>query len=45
MAYYAEAHYIWYYFVAIALVAAVALIFYKIITDRIDRKLKIEEAA
>ncbi len=45
MAYYADAHYIWYYFVAIALVAAIALIIYKIITDRIDRKLSNNKVA
>jgi len=37
-AYYDHAHYIWYYFVAIALVSAVALYIFKIVTERIDRK-------
>jgi MFS family permease len=39
-AYYQHAHYIWYYFVAIGLVAAVSLYIYKIITERIDKKRK-----
>ncbi len=38
LSYYAHAHYIWYYFVAIALVAAVALFIYKFVTDYIDKK-------
>ena len=33
----ANAHYIWYYFVAIALVAAIALIIYGVVTRRTDR--------
>lgn len=37
-AYYADAHLIWYYFVAIALASAVALFIFKIVTERIDRK-------
>ncbi|GBD90467.1 dipeptide and tripeptide permease B [bacterium BMS3Abin04] len=36
--YYADAHLIWYYFVAIAVVAAISLLLFKIITERIDRK-------
>ncbi len=36
--YYADAHYIWYYFVAIAIVAAVSLYIYKLVTDYIDKK-------
>ncbi len=36
--YYAHAHYIWYYFVAIGLTAAVALYLFKLITERIDQK-------
>ncbi len=37
-AYYADAHLIWYYFVAIAIVAALALFVFKVVTERIDRK-------
>ncbi|RMD50990.1 MAG: MFS transporter, partial [Ignavibacteria bacterium] len=37
-AYYADAHYIWYYFVAIALVSAIALFIFKFVTERIDAK-------
>lgn len=37
-AYYADAHLIWYYFVAIAVVAAISLLLFKIVTERIDRK-------
>lgn len=36
--YYAHAHYIWYYFFAIGLVAAVALFIFWVITNRIDAK-------
>ena len=36
--YYANAHYIWYYFVAIGLVSAISLLIFKIVTERIDRK-------
>jgi len=36
--YYTDAHLIWYYFVAIAVVAAISLLLFKIITERIDRK-------
>jgi dipeptide/tripeptide permease len=36
--YYANAHYIWYYFVAIGLVSAVSLLIFKVVTERIDRK-------
>ncbi|HHJ53794.1 MAG TPA: MFS transporter [Caldithrix abyssi] len=37
-AHYAHAHYIWYYFVAIGLTAAVALWIFKLVTERIDAK-------
>ncbi len=37
-AYYANAHVIWYYFVAIAVAAAIALFIFKIVTERIDAK-------
>ena len=37
-AYYTHAHYIWYYFVAIGLTAAIALWIFKIVTERIDAK-------
>lgn len=37
--YYADAHVLWYYFVAIATVAAIALLLFKIVTQRIDKKL------
>lgn len=37
-AYYADAHYIWYYFVGIAVISAISLVIYKIVTERIDRK-------
>ena len=37
-AYYTDAHLIWYYFVAIAVVAAISLLLFKIVTERIDRK-------
>ncbi len=43
--YYADAHYIWYYFVAIAVVAAVSLYIYKLVTDYIDRKNNVEIAS
>ncbi|MBN2425289.1 MAG: MFS transporter [Calditrichaceae bacterium] len=39
--YYANAHYIWYYFSAIGILAAIALYIFKIITEYIDRKKKI----
>jgi len=35
---YANAHYIWYYFAAIGLVAAIALLIFKYVTDKIDAK-------
>lgn len=35
-AYYANAHHIWYYFAVIGLVAAVALLIFKVITEKID---------
>jgi len=37
-AYYSDAHLIWYYFLAIGLIAAVALFVYKIVTEKIDKK-------
>lgn len=37
-AYYQDAHLIWYYFLAIGLVAAIALFVYKIVTERIDKE-------
>lgn len=37
-AYYQDAHLIWYYFLAIGLVAAISLFIYKIVTERIDRE-------
>lgn len=37
-AYYVNAHYIWYYFAAIGIAAAIALYLFKIITERVDRK-------
>jgi dipeptide/tripeptide permease len=37
-AYYTDAHYIWFYFLAIGLISAVALLIYKFVTERIDRK-------
>ncbi|KAB2845414.1 MAG: peptide MFS transporter [Melioribacteraceae bacterium] len=37
-AYYVDAHLIWYYFVAIASVAAVALFIFRYVTNRIDEK-------
>ena len=40
--YYADAHVIWYYFVAIAAVAAVALLVFNIVTSRIDKKKELE---
>lgn len=36
--YYSDAHLIWYYFLAIGLVAAVALFVYKYVTEKIDRQ-------
>jgi MFS family permease len=36
--YYANAHYIWYYFVAIGIVSAISLLIFKLVTDRIDKK-------
>ena len=41
-AYYTDAHLIWYYFVAIAAVAAVALFIFNIVTKRIDERKKLE---
>ncbi|MCB9247669.1 MAG: MFS transporter [Ignavibacteriales bacterium] len=37
-AYYADAHVLWYYFVAIASVAAIALFIFRYVTNRIDAK-------
>lgn len=37
-AYYADAHLIWYYFLAIGLVAAVALFIFRYVTEKIDSK-------
>lgn len=37
--YYADAHFIWYYFVAIAIFSAISLIIYKVISDKIDKNL------
>ena len=37
-AYYANAHYIWYYFVVIGLVSAISLFVFKVVTERIDKK-------
>lgn len=36
--YYADAHYIWYYFVAIGLLSAVSLFIFRLVTNRIDAK-------
>ncbi|MBQ9394486.1 MAG: MFS transporter [Proteobacteria bacterium] len=41
--YYANAHVIWYYFVAIAAVAGVALVIYMTVCNAIDRKRVLEE--
>jgi dipeptide/tripeptide permease len=35
---YDQAHYIWYYFVAIGLLAAISLVIYRIVVSRIDRR-------
>ncbi|MEW5842396.1 MAG: MFS transporter [Bacteroidota bacterium] len=37
-AYYTDAHLIWYYFLAIGFVAAIALFIFKIVTERIDKR-------
>ncbi|MCL4550221.1 MAG: MFS transporter [Bacteroidetes bacterium] len=37
-AYYANAHLIWYYFLAIGFAAAIALFIFKIVTERIDKR-------
>jgi dipeptide/tripeptide permease len=42
-AYYADAHYIWYYFVAIGIVSAVSLLTFKIVTERIDKKAELNK--
>ncbi|MFZ1290838.1 MAG: MFS transporter [Melioribacteraceae bacterium] len=39
-AYYTDAHILWYYFVAIAFVAAVALFIFRLVTTRLDAKIK-----
>ncbi|MBD3223740.1 MAG: MFS transporter [Caldithrix sp.] len=36
--YYAHAHYIWYYFAVIGLVAAIALLIFRYVTNKIDEK-------
>lgn len=41
---YADAHHIWYYFLAIGMVSAIALLIFKIITDRADKKLEAVKA-
>jgi dipeptide/tripeptide permease len=38
--YYSEAHHIWYYFLAIGFIAAIALFVFKYVTERIDKKKK-----
>lgn len=38
LAYYADAHVLWYYFVVIASVAAIALLIFKLVTGKIDRQ-------
>ena len=38
LAYYADAHVLWYYFVVIASVAAIALLIFKLVTSKIDRQ-------
>ena len=37
-AYYSDAHLIWYYFLAIGMIAAIALFIFKYVTERIDNK-------
>jgi dipeptide/tripeptide permease len=37
-AYYTNAHYIWYYFAVIGIVAAISLYIFKVVTERIDQK-------
>lgn len=37
-AYYADAHILWYYFVAIATLAAIALFIFRLVTNRIDNR-------
>jgi MFS family permease len=36
--YYAHAHYIWYYFMAIGFVAVISLLIFKYVTEKIDAK-------
>ncbi|MDX9923184.1 MAG: MFS transporter [Ignavibacteriaceae bacterium] len=43
-AYYSDAHVIWYYFIAIGFVAAIALFIYKIVVDKIDAKKEVQNA-
>jgi len=38
-AYYTDAHVLWYYFVAIAAAAAIALFIFKLVTNKIDSKI------
>lgn len=38
LTYYADAHILWYYFVVIASVAAIALLIFKLVTGKIDRQ-------
>jgi dipeptide/tripeptide permease len=38
ISYYTHAHYIWYYFAVIGIIAAIALFVFKIVTERIDAK-------
>lgn len=39
-AYYADAHYIWYYFMAVGFVSAIALWIFKIVVDKKDKELE-----
>lgn len=41
---YANAHYIWYYFLAIGMISAVALLIFKYVTDRNDKRLEAKSA-
>ncbi len=43
-AYYADAHLIWYYFVAIGLISALALLIFRYVTNRIDKKAELAKA-
>ncbi|MBZ0177999.1 MAG: MFS transporter [Melioribacteraceae bacterium] len=42
-AYYSDAHVIWYYFLAVGLVSALALFIFRLVTNRIDAKLEAEK--